>query len=93
MSREMLAVLMSALVCPGTGQLMLGRRRGWAFAAASFAAVAALAVCVISIFMKEVPVETFYAVDYVELMKIYARVRARTYVEAMPVLLVFLLIP
>ncbi len=92
MSRETLAVLMSAFACPGIGQLMLGRRRGWAFITASVVIVVALFVCILLIFMYEVPMESFYVADSSEIVDIYLKVRGEAYEKGLPMLLTFLLV-
>ena len=83
MTPQKKSVLMSAFLCPGLGQLYLGKRRGWAFLAASIIFVTIICYKTVFIVLRELPPETIMYMDPFEYAAAFHRIRHLAYVENM----------
>ena len=86
------AILMSAFVCPGLGQVIVGKRRGYLFIAGSVIVLVLLFLSIFRIILQEMPPEMLMNMSPLEYSSAFVKVRQRTYYENIPIMVAFLAI-
>ena len=87
MDAQTRAILMSALICPGVGQLTIGRRRGWIFIIMIIFLLIWLMKNIAVIVFHELPPELVYNLSPIEYAAAFVRIRHRVYLENIPTML------
>ena len=86
------AILLSAFVYPGAGQVWLAKKRGWLIAAGITIALIWLMVSIYNIVIQEIPPEMMMYLSPIKFAEAFLRVRTRVYHENIPILLIFIAI-
>jgi len=84
------AILMTAFLCPGVGQVSVGKRRGWIFIAATVILLIWLFINIALIAFQEMSPNVIQNLSPIEYAAAFVRIRHRVYIENIVQILVFL---
>jgi len=81
------ALLMTAFLCPGAGQVSIGKRRGWIFIAATVILLIWLMKNIALIVFQEISPDVIQNLSPIQYATAYVNIRHRVYFENIPIIL------